>query len=84
MIHEPTCKAATGEAVFSKARLITRLGNQAVHSRGPIQPLGAETAVRELFPVDYWLARTYGRVSRPEPGLAFDPSALPRTAPIPK
>ena len=29
LIHEPTFKAAAGEAVFSKARVITTLGNQA-------------------------------------------------------
>lgn len=32
LIHEPSFKAAAGEAVFSKARVITQLGNQAVHS----------------------------------------------------
>jgi Domain of unknown function (DUF4145) len=32
LIHEPTFKAAAGEAVFSKARVINTLGNQAVHS----------------------------------------------------
>lgn len=33
LIHEPTFKAAAGEAVFTTARVITRLGNEAVHSR---------------------------------------------------
>lgn len=37
LIHEPTFKVVTGDAVFSKARLINRLGNQAVHSHRPIQ-----------------------------------------------
>ena len=84
LIHEPSFKASAGEAVFSKARVITTLGNQAVHSTKPIQPFDALTAVRELFHVAYWLARTYGRVARPAPGLAFDPNALPKTAPLPK
>lgn len=35
LIHEPTFKAAAGEAVFSKARVINTLGNQAVHSHRP-------------------------------------------------
>ena len=39
LIHEPTFKAAAGEAVFSKARVINTLGNQAVHSQRPIQPV---------------------------------------------
>src|SRR5262245_61503774 len=32
LIHEPTFKATAGQAVFSKARVINTLGNQAVHS----------------------------------------------------
>jgi type I restriction enzyme, R subunit len=84
LIHEPTFKAVTGEAVFSKARIITQLGNQAVHSHRPIQQSDALAAVRELFHVSYWLARTYARGAKPPPGLAFDATALPRAAPIPK
>ncbi|MBI5628729.1 MAG: DEAD/DEAH box helicase family protein, partial [Candidatus Rokubacteria bacterium] len=84
LIHEPTFKAAAGEAVFSKARVINTLGNQAVHSHRPIQDSDAVMAVRELFHVGYWLARTYARGAKPAPGLAFDANALPRTAPIPK
>lgn len=84
LIHEPTFKAAVGEAVFSKARVITQLGNQAVHSHRPIQASDALVAVRELFHVSYWLARTYGRAARPPPGLLFDANTLPQTAPIPK
>ncbi len=84
LIHEPSFKAAAGEAVFSKARVINQLGNQAVHSHRPIQPVDAVAAVRELFHVGYWLARTYARRAKPSPDLAFDPNALPRTAPIPK
>ena len=44
----------------------------------------ALTAVRELFHVGYWLARTYARGASPAPGLAFDASALPRTAADPE
>ena len=43
LIHEPTFKAAAGEAVFSKARVIAQLGNQAVHSPRPIQHSDALT-----------------------------------------
>ncbi len=84
LIHEPTFKATVGEAVFSKARIITKLGNQAVHSHKPILQTDAVMAVRELFHVSYWLARTYGRVARPAPGLAFDANVLPKAAPVPK
>jgi type I restriction enzyme R subunit len=84
LIHEPTFKSAVGAAVFEKARVITRLGNQAVHSSRPVQVFDALTAVRELFHVAYWLARTYGRIGRPAPGLAFNATAIPASAPLPK
>jgi type I restriction enzyme R subunit len=84
LIHEPTFKTAAGEAVFSKARLITRLGNQAVHSHKPVAAADAVVAVRELFHVTYWLVRTYGRETRLGPSLTFNADALPRTAPLPK
>ena len=84
LIHEPTFKAVTGEAVFSKARVITRLGNQAVHSHRPIATADAVVALRELFHFSYWLAHTYARGTRPVPGLTFDPSALPTATPLPK
>lgn len=84
LIHEPTFKAVAGEAIFSKARVINTLGNQAVHSHRPIQPADALTAVRELFHVGYWLARSYARGAKPAPGLVFDADALPKTAALPK
>ena len=64
LIHEPTFKQAAGEAVFNKARVIDTLGNRAVHSHRPIPTDDALVAVRELFHVCYWLARTYGRAER--------------------
>src|SRR5262249_4766591 len=84
LIHEPTFKATAGEAVFNKARLITRLGNQAVHSHRPVHQFDAVTAVRELFHVGFWLAHTYAKGAKPPTGMAFDPKALPTAAPVPK
>src|SRR5439155_19837543 len=84
LIHEPTFKVAAGEAVFSKARVINTLGNRAVHGHRAIPPDDALVAVRELFHVTYWLARTYGRAARPAPGLAFDATALPKTIRAPR
>src|SRR6185437_8195223 len=80
LIHEPSFKQTAGEAVFSKARVINTLGNRAVHSHRPVSEADALAAVRELFHVAYWFARTYGRTGRPVPGLAFDVAALPRPA----
>ncbi len=80
LIHEPSFKQAAGEAVFSKARVINTLGNRAVHSPRAVPEADALAAVRELFHVAYWFARTYARVARPEPDLRLDPGALPRPA----
>lgn len=84
LIHEPTFKKAAGEAVFAKARVIQRLGNDAVHSMKPVRQFDAVAAVRELFHIGYWLARTYGRGAKPAPGLAFNQDALPQSPPVPK
>jgi type I restriction enzyme R subunit len=84
LIHEPSFKKAVGEAIFNKAKVITTLGNQAVHSHRAILPADALIALRELFHVAYWLARTYGRSGRPAPGLLFNPNLLPKAAPLPK
>jgi type I restriction enzyme R subunit len=84
LIHDPTFKELVGEAVFSKARVINTLGNRAVHGHRPIPPEDGLAAVRELFHVTYWLARTYGRAGRPAPGLTFDAATLPRSTPVPR
>jgi type I restriction enzyme R subunit len=60
LVHEPTLKLVAGAAVFNKARLIITLGDSAVHSR-PVQPVDGLNAVRELFHVCFWFARTYAR-----------------------
>jgi len=75
LIHDPSFREAAGEAVFSKTRVINTLGNRAVHGHRAIPLDDAMVALRELFHVTYWLARTYG-------GLAFDASALPKAAPV--
>ena len=58
LIHEPSFKALTGEALFTKAKLIKDLGNLAVHSTRLILRTDATAATRELFHFCYWLART--------------------------
>ena len=79
LIHEPTFKAVAQTAVFQKAVLITRLGNQAVHSSRPVTQFDALTAVRELFHISFWLARTYARGAKPADGLAFSSDALAKS-----
>ncbi|RPH53476.1 MAG: DUF4145 domain-containing protein, partial [Lysobacterales bacterium] len=80
LLHEPTFKKAAGEAVFSKTQIITKLGNQAVHSHKAVMTTDSLVVVRELFHVAYWVARTYGRKGRPAPGLQFDATKLPKSS----
>lgn len=83
LIHEPSFKQLVGEAVFAKARVLVTLGNRAVHNR-PVASADGPVAVKELFHVAYWLAHTYAQGAKPAATLAFDPGALPKTAPLPK
>lgn len=78
LLHEPSFRRAAGEAVFAKAKYINSLRNRAVHEERTIKPGDATGAVKELFHVCFWLARTYARKSKPADGLAFDASQLSR------
>lgn len=84
LIHEPTFHQTVGDTLFAKARLIKDLGNMAVHSIRKITSTDALTATRELFHVCYWLARTYGKRTRPEPNLGFSAALLPHAASVPR
>ncbi len=83
LIHEPTFRHAVGDRILTKAKLIKDLGNAAVHSQRPVRDMDAVTAVRELFHVTFWLARTYARQGSPGDGTAFDASLLPAASAIP-
>jgi type I restriction enzyme R subunit len=78
LLHEPSFRRAAGEAVFAKARYINTLRNRAVHEEKTISAGDAAGAVKELFHVCFWLARTYARKSKPADGLVFDASVLSR------
>lgn len=84
LIHEPTFRNTVGQAVFYKCRAIKDLGNSAVHSQRPLTVADSTAAVRELFHFCYWLVRTYGKGEKPQPGITFDPTALPDTTTVPK
>jgi type I restriction enzyme, R subunit len=83
LIHEPSFKTTVGQKIFIKTKLIKDLGNLAAHSHKPLQQLDSMTAVRELFHICFWLARTYSKAGKPADGLTFDPTLLPRTSPVP-
>jgi type I restriction enzyme R subunit len=78
LLHEPSFRRAAGEAVFAKARYINTLRNRAVHEEKTVSSGDAAGAVKELFHVCFWLARTYARKSKPADRLAFDASVLLR------
>jgi type I restriction enzyme R subunit len=78
LLHEPSFKRLAGEAVFAKAKFINRLRNRAVHEEKTVTATDALGAVKELFHVCFWLARTYGKTTRPPDGLAFEPKHLTR------
>lgn len=83
LIHEPTFRQTVGDALFTKARLIKDLGNMAVHSPKKIVTTDAVSTTRELFHFCYWLARSYGRTSRPDPAQRFDTDLLPQKSSTP-
>ncbi|MCP5128455.1 MAG: DEAD/DEAH box helicase family protein [Pseudomonadales bacterium] len=59
LLHEPTFQNLLPEAVFQKARVIQKVGNQAVHNPRPIRQYDALQVVKELHHICYWLTRTY-------------------------
>jgi type I restriction enzyme R subunit len=78
LLHEPSFRRAAGDAVFAKAKYINSLRNRAVHEEKKTSPGDAAGAVKELFHVCFWFARTYARKGKPADGLAFDPKLLSR------
>lgn len=76
LIHEQSFKNLVGGAIFTKANILRKVGNEAVHGKG-VRAEDALTCVRELFHVCYWLARTYASQDRPDPSLTFDAALLP-------
>lgn len=83
LIHEPSFIERAGRAIFTKAKLIIRIGNQAVHESRQISAKDATDAVRELFHLCFWLARTYSQ-NPPLDGLSFDPVQLTRKTDVVK
>jgi type I restriction enzyme, R subunit len=80
LLAEPTFTRLIGPALVTKTDTIKRLGNIAVHGGRRVADTDAVQAVRELFHITYWVARTYGRRDKPAPGLTFNPAHLPKPA----
>ncbi len=72
-LFEPTFKALVGPALHAKMDVVRKLGNHAAHSTRAMGAQDGVAAVRELFHVMYWLARTYARnvAARPDAAVQF-------------
>ncbi|KGM57049.1 restriction endonuclease subunit R [Lysobacter arseniciresistens ZS79] len=66
LLTQPAFEQLLPPHIHQKARLIQKLGNQAVHGNHPVGSGDARRLVRELFHVLFWLARTYTRASDPK------------------
>ena len=75
-LNEPAFKELADGRVFDVARKIQRAGNRAVHESKAPSKLEAVEIVSALFHFCFWLAFTYGRSSKPDPSLRFDPHKL--------
>src|SRR5438045_3182871 len=63
LIHEPTFKHAAGDAVYTKARVIAHLGNDAVHSHRAIEQPNDLPAHHEHFQAPYGRPHTHARAN---------------------
>ncbi|APJ04945.1 DEAD/DEAH box helicase family protein [Silvanigrella aquatica] len=84
LIHEKTFKDLVGEALFQKMRIITKLGNNAVHSSREVTTRDAILTVKELFHICYWLARGYNKYQKLPESLMYNDSLVPQTILVPK
>lgn len=78
LLHEPEFRSLAKGMVFEVAKKIQRAGNKAVHqSKEPTQ-LEAVEVTSALFQFCFFVAFTYGRGTKPDVQVRFDPKQLPR------
>jgi type I restriction enzyme R subunit len=75
-LNEPAFKSLANGRVFTVAKKIQLAGNRAVHDAKPPTKLEAVEVLSALFQFCFWLAHTYGREAKPDPGLKFNPQLL--------
>ncbi|WP_419837718.1 DEAD/DEAH box helicase family protein [Candidatus Poriferisodalis sp.] len=76
LLTESAFKALGGGRIFDVARKIQRAGNRAVHQSKAPSKLEAVEIVSALFQFCLWFAFTYGRTSKPDLSLRFNPHRL--------
>jgi type I restriction enzyme, R subunit len=59
LLHEPSFQNSVPPAIFQKARVIQKQGNQAVHNNRPVRQYDALQVVKELHHICYWVTRAY-------------------------
>ncbi|MGN6607785.1 MAG: DEAD/DEAH box helicase family protein [Jatrophihabitans sp.] len=79
-IWEPSFRSLVGNDIQTKADLVRRRGNDAVHRNTPISPNESVATLGQLWQVLFWLARHYSRdpANIPADGTAFDATAVPK------
>jgi type I restriction enzyme R subunit len=75
-LNEPAFKALANGLVYNVARKIQKAGNKAVHDAKAPSKLEAIEVLSALFQFCFWLAFTYGRESKPDPKIKFNPQLL--------
>ena len=76
LLNEPAFKSLQDGRIFGVARKIQKAGNRAVHESKAASKLEAVEIVSALFQFCFWFAFTYGRTSKPDPALRFNPHRL--------
>src|SRR3546814_290041 len=78
LLTQPGFEQLLPPHIHQKARLIQKVGNQAVHGNQRVGSGDATRLVRELFHLLFWLARTYTRASDPKSIVAeWDDKRVP-------
>jgi type I restriction enzyme R subunit len=83
LIYDPSFRDLIGSALLTKAVIVKNLGNTAVHRQTAVSETDAIAAVRELFHLCFWIARTYARGGKPSDSLDFKPELLPQAVAAP-
>jgi type I restriction enzyme R subunit len=75
-LNEPAFKALVNGLVYNVARKIQKAGNKAVHDAKAPSKLEAIEVLSALYQFCFFLAFTYGRGTKPDPKIKFNPQLL--------
>jgi hypothetical protein len=75
-LNEPAFKALVNGLVYNVARKIQKAGNKAVHDAKAPSKLEAIEVLSALYQFCFFLAFTYGRGTKPDPKIKYNPQLL--------